>query len=184
MTFGVAIPPALQTAASGWRALPFFEAASGLSRRGGSSGERASRQKAREADAKPTGAPRPARPPRRNPATRDPQALQAPRPTSARVGSQVVVESAPQPQPQPPLREPRAHSGAPPAPTAAGLQLRGPLLPGTPAPAPRTSVPAELPLGFPTATAPQVRPGFLRFRRHNNKEVSPQACERRNALGK
>lgn len=66
---------------------------------------------------------------------------------------QVAAGSAP--QPQRPLREPRADSRAPRDAAAAPRALP----PGTPAPAPRTLAAAEPPLGIPTVTAPLARLG-------------------------
>lgn len=82
-------------------------------------------------------------------------------PTSRCALPQVVVGS--DLQPQLPRQEPRADSGAQWNAAAALLQLPSALLPGIPAPAPRTLAAAEPLLGIPTVTAPLAPLGVSPF---------------------
>ncbi|KAF7483089.1 Hypothetical predicted protein [Marmota monax] len=59
-------------------------------------------------------------------------------------------------------------------------------MPSSLEPRPPPRAPRQLPnrsSGFRLSQPLWPGSGFLGFRRHNNKEVSPQACGRRNALG-
>lgn len=77
-------------------------------------------------------------------------------------------------------RAPTASQGGTRWPRAAARRCPPPRIP---APAPRTSAAPEPQPGIPLSQPRRPGSGFLGFRRHNNKEVSPQACGRRNALG-
>lgn len=89
----------------------------------------------------------------------------------------------PREEPQPPLWEPRADGSARrnAAPGDGSSAVPSSLEPRPPPCAPRQQPNRSLGLRLSQRLSPGS--GFLRFRRHNNKEVSPQACGRRNALG-